>query len=156
MFTLLFIKCAIVLNVNKTMQKLTLDSAWSQLVCMSLSKKPLRVKCLKVRMSVTIFIYPLTLLQFLCLILINSTTNQIPNLSSVWIQGNQQALFLNFSFRKKLFTLLLRQFSELIDALMKQSVQLHSQAIATTILFDADSTNWGNSKDFYEVSFWKL
>ncbi|XP_025078589.1 uncharacterized protein KIAA0825-like isoform X3 [Pomacea canaliculata] len=51
---------------------------------------------------------------------------------------------------KKVFAVLLRQFSELIDALMKQAVQLHSQMMATSILFDADSTDWSSYKDFYE------
>lgn len=54
-------------------------------------------------------------------------------------------------YRKKVFAVLLRQFSELIDALMKQAVQLHSQMMATSILFDADSTDWSSYKDFYEV-----
>ena len=54
--------------------------------------------------------------------------------------------------RKKLFSALLRQYGELIDTLMKQTVQLHSQAMATSILLDADSTDWANNKDFYEAS----
>ncbi|KAK7115922.1 hypothetical protein V1264_001706 [Littorina saxatilis] len=51
---------------------------------------------------------------------------------------------------KKLFSTLLHLYSELIDTLMKQTVQLHSQAMATSILMDADSTDWANIKDFYE------
>ncbi|KAL8577449.1 hypothetical protein ACOMHN_048084 [Nucella lapillus] len=51
---------------------------------------------------------------------------------------------------KKLFAALVRQYSELLDALMKQIVQLHSQTVATSILMDADSTDWANIKDFYE------
>jgi hypothetical protein len=54
--------------------------------------------------------------------------------------------------RKKPFSTWLRHYSELIDALMKQTVQLHSQAMATSILMDADSNDWANNKDFYEVS----
>ncbi|XP_076443333.1 uncharacterized protein KIAA0825-like isoform X2 [Babylonia areolata] len=51
---------------------------------------------------------------------------------------------------KKLFTTLVRQYSELLDAVMKQIVQLHSQTVATSILMDAESTDWANFKDFYE------
>lgn len=54
--------------------------------------------------------------------------------------------------RKKLFSALLRQYGEVIDTLMKQTVQLHSQAMATSILLDAESTDWANNKDFYEAS----
>ena len=55
--------------------------------------------------------------------------------------------------RKKLFSTLLRQYGELIDSLMKQTIQLHSQVMATSILLDAESTDWANNKDFYEASY---
>nr|KAG5701345.1 hypothetical protein BaRGS_006119 [Batillaria attramentaria] len=74
--------------------------------------------------------------------------------TSVMIRNNvlhYESLLTTEDSGKKLFSPLLRQFSELIDTLMKQIVQLHSQAIATSVLFDAESTDWDNNKDFYEV-----
>ncbi|KAK7489267.1 hypothetical protein BaRGS_00019519 [Batillaria attramentaria] len=73
--------------------------------------------------------------------------------TSVMIRNNvlhYESLLTTEDSGKKLFSPLLRQFSELIDTLMKQIVQLHSQAIATSVLFDAESTDWDNNKDFYE------
>ena len=58
-----------------------------------------------------------------------------------------------FVCSKKFLSNLLKQCSDLVDGLGKQLLQLHAQAIATSVCADADSGNWPDIKEFYEVSY---
>ena len=57
----------------------------------------------------------------------------------------------NFCCSKRPFSLLYKQFVELVDSLSDLLVQVHKNFIATSVLHDADSTNWPEMKEFYEV-----
>ena len=54
-------------------------------------------------------------------------------------------------FSKRPFSLLYKQFMELVDSLSDLLIQLQSNFIATSVLHDADSSNWAELKEFYEV-----
>ena len=54
-------------------------------------------------------------------------------------------------FSKRPFSLLYKQFVELVDSLSELLIQVHNNFIATSILHDADSSNWAEMKEFYEV-----
>ena len=45
-----------------------------------------------------------------------------------------------------------RQYCELVDSLSRQIVEHCGQIISTTIVHDAESHYWQDSKDYYEVS----
>ncbi|XP_074651811.1 uncharacterized protein KIAA0825-like [Tubulanus polymorphus] len=64
---------------------------------------------------------------------------------------------------KKLFTLLYRQFCELVESISRQIVEHHNHVLSTCILQDAHAHDWNNLKDFYEgercsfsVQMWNL
>ena len=56
-------------------------------------------------------------------------------------------------FSKKLFTEQYKKFVELVDVVTKLMVELHKNYMATSILHDAESNNWADSKEFYEVMY---
>ncbi|KAH9488353.1 hypothetical protein Btru_063709 [Bulinus truncatus] len=51
---------------------------------------------------------------------------------------------------KKFMSSLLKQYTDLIDGLGKHLLQLHHQLISTSVLCDAESGNWSETKEYYE------
>lgn len=60
------------------------------------------------------------------------------------------SLILFLSTRRP-FAVLHRQYSELVESLTNQIMNYHKHIIATVILQDAESHNWGDQRPFYEV-----
>ncbi|KAH3834366.1 uncharacterized protein KIAA0825-like isoform X2 [Dreissena polymorpha] len=51
---------------------------------------------------------------------------------------------------KKPFSVLYKQFVELVETLTEQVIQRHGNYIASSVLHDTDSHNWTENKEFYE------
>ncbi|ELT90139.1 hypothetical protein CAPTEDRAFT_227345 [Capitella teleta] len=51
---------------------------------------------------------------------------------------------------KRPLSTLYKQFCELVEALAKQTVEMHTYSLQTFLLHDAESLNWNDSKDFFE------
>ena len=53
---------------------------------------------------------------------------------------------------KKAFPTLYSQYCQGVDALSRQIIERHNNILMTSILHDAESNFWQDSKEFYEVS----
>ncbi|XP_033750005.1 LOW QUALITY PROTEIN: uncharacterized protein KIAA0825-like [Pecten maximus] len=51
---------------------------------------------------------------------------------------------------KKVFTVLYKQYEELVEALSKLTTEIHNNFMATSILHDTESNNWADTKEFFE------
>lgn len=60
-------------------------------------------------------------------------------------------LLILFLSTRRPFAVLHRQYSELVESLTNQIMNYHKHIIATVILQDAESHNWGDQRPFYEV-----